>query len=113
MLFRSPLAPGRPPLPSSDLPNSQPVTHPSTSSPVIGVPGPIASDPRVTVSHESGLDFVIEETELAGRTTFPSVDLAILIEKTDIVSSLSISGLSLEHTTDTPESWCGLFDDSI
>ena len=71
------------------------------------------SDPRVTLSHESGLDFVVEGTEIAGRTSFPTVDLAILIEKTEIVSSLSIPRLILVRTSDTPDSWCGLFDASI
>jgi hypothetical protein len=109
----NPGAPYRPPLQPSSLPNSQPDSIPSTSSPAIGVPIPITSDPRVTVSHESGLDFVVEGTEIAGRTSFPPVELVILIEKTQVLSSLSIPALRLVRTSDTPASWCGLFYDSI
>ena len=93
--------------------NSQPVSLPSTPSPAICEPVPITSDPRITVSLESGLDFVVEGTEIAGRTSFRPVNLAILIEKTEVVSSLSISNLKLVRTSDTPESWCGLFNGSI
>ena len=110
-----PVTPYQPPLPPSNLPNSRPVSLPSTPSPAIGVPVvPIASDPRVTVTRERGLDFVVEGTEIAGRTSFPPVSLAILIQKTEIESGLStIPVLRLVRTSDTPESWCGLFDDSI
>ena len=109
----NPVNPYRPPLPQSNLSNSRAVSLPSIPSPAIDVPVPIASNPRVKVSHESGLDFVVEGTEIAGQTSFRPVTLAILIEKTEVESSLSVSCLRLVRTSDTPESWCGLFDDSI
>jgi hypothetical protein len=68
------------------------------------------SDPRVVVSHEDGLDFEVEGTEVAGQPSFPPVDLAIFIEKTEVVSSLSISALKLFLSQGTPKSWYGLFD---
>jgi hypothetical protein len=73
----------------------------------------ITSDPRVTVSHEEGLEFVVEGTKDAGRPSFAPVQQTILIEKTQVLSSLSISVLKLVRTSDTPASWCGLFYDSI
>jgi hypothetical protein len=104
----SPVAPNRPPLQPSNLPNSQPVSLPSTSSPAIGVPVPITSDSRVTVSHEDGLDFVVKGTEDAGQPSFSSVEHAILIEKTQVLSSLSIPIVRLFPATGTPASWYGL-----
>ena len=94
--------------------NSQHPSLPSTPSPAISVPVSIASGPRFKVSHESGLCFVVEGTEIAGRTSFPPVTLAILIQKTEVESSLStIPVLRLVGTSNTPASWCGSFDDSI
>ena len=101
------------PPPQSNHPNSRPMSLPSTSSPAISVPTSITSDPRVTVSHESGFDFEIEGTGIAGQSSFTPVDLAILIEKTDVVSTLSISDVKPIPVPGTPESWCGLFDDSM
>jgi hypothetical protein len=73
----------------------------------------ITSDPRVTVSHEEGLEFVVEGTEDTEQLSFPPVQQTILIEKTQVLSSLSIPALRLVPTSDTPASWCGLFYDSI
>ncbi|KAH8992655.1 P-loop containing nucleoside triphosphate hydrolase protein [Lactarius akahatsu] len=88
----------------------EPVSLPSASSSAISVPTPITSDPpvtlpvsAVTVSHESGLYFVVEGIEIAGQLTFSPVDLAILIEKTKVVSSLTVA-VKLFPSPGTPES---------
>ena len=101
------------PPPQSNHRNSQPMSLPSTSSPAIRIPTSMTSSPRVTVSHESGFDFEVEGTEIAGQSSFPPVDLAILIEKTEVVSTLSISDVKPIPFPGTPESWCALFDDSM
>jgi hypothetical protein len=85
----------------------------SVSPPAISGPTAITSDARVMVSHESGLDFEVEGTEIAGQPPFPSVDLAILIKKTEVVSSLSISAVNLILSLGTPKSWCGSFGGSV
>ncbi|KAH9000983.1 hypothetical protein EDB86DRAFT_3101243 [Lactarius hatsudake] len=100
----NPVTPLQPPPPPSNLPNARPVPLPKTSSPATNVPTLDASDPRVTVSHEDGLDFVVEGTEIARRPHFPPVDLAILIEKTEVESSLSIDKVQLFGARDTAES---------
>jgi hypothetical protein len=64
------------------------------------------------VSHEDGLDFEVEGTRVAGWPAFPRSDLAILIVKTEVVSSLSVA-VKLFPFAGTPEPWCGLFSDSI
>jgi hypothetical protein len=94
----------------SSSPGSQPV---QTTSPAISVPTPITSDARVEVSHEGGLDFEVEGTEVARQLSFPPVDLAILVKKTEVVSSLSISAVELLLSPGTPKSWCGLLGGSI
>ncbi|KAH9179007.1 hypothetical protein EDB89DRAFT_767200 [Lactarius sanguifluus] len=98
----NPVTPFHPP--PSNLPNARPVSVPNASSPATNVPTLDASDPRVTVSHEDGLDFVVEGTEIARRPHFPPVDLAILIEKTKVESSLSIEKVQLFRAPDTAES---------
>ncbi len=111
----NPVTPHEPPPTSSNLPSSQPPSLPSASSPAFSVPEPtpVTSDPRVTVSHEGGLDLTAEGTETTGQLSFPLVEQTILIEKTEVSSSLSMPVVRLIHPTDTPASWCGLFDDSI
>ncbi|KAH9166489.1 hypothetical protein EDB89DRAFT_2003049 [Lactarius sanguifluus] len=96
----------QPPPPPSNLPNARPVSLPNASSPATNVLPLDTSDPRVTVSHEDGLDFVVEGTEIARGPHFPPVDLAILIEKTEVESSLSIDKVQLFRAPDTAESWC-------
>ena len=96
--------------PPPSIPRSQPVSPPLISPPVISGPSATTSDPRVTVSHESGLDFEVEGTEIAGQPSFPSVDLAIRIEKTEVLSSLSVSTVECRPAPGTPDLWC---DDSI
>lgn len=108
-----PVTPHQPPPPPSNLPHSQPMPLPSASSPAIRIPTSITTDPRVTVSHEGGLDFVVNGTEHAGQPSFPPVEHTILIEKTQVLSSLSMPVVRLVRPTGTPVLWYGLFDDSI
>jgi hypothetical protein len=88
------------------------VAFPSTTSPGTSVPTAVTSDTRVMVSHEDGLDFEAEGYEAARQPSFPPHDLTILIMKTEVVSSLSVT-VKLFPSTGTPESWCGLSGDSI
>ncbi|KAN0127189.1 hypothetical protein V8E53_014995 [Lactarius tabidus] len=92
--------------PPSDHLYSQPMSPLSVSPPANSGPTAITSDAaaRVMVSHESGLDFEVEGTEITGQPPFPSVDLAILIKKTEVVSSLSISAVKLLLSPGTPKS---------
>ena len=105
-----------PPTLPSEPPISQLAPPPGASSLVIsasiGVPTS-SYDPSFTVSHESGLDFEVEGTEIAGQHSFPPLGLNILIEETEVVSRLSIPTLKLFPAPGTPESWCGLFDSSM
>ncbi|KAF8267997.1 P-loop containing nucleoside triphosphate hydrolase protein [Lactarius quietus] len=100
----TPVTPHQPPLSASNLPNSQPASLPSVTSPAISVPTPTTSDPRVTVSHENGLDFVVEGAEDAGQPSFSPVDHVIIVEKTQVLSILSISEVRLLRPTGTPAS---------
>ena len=98
--------------PPSSLPNSQPSSLLSVSSPTITVQTPITFDSRVTVSHEDGLDFVVQGAEDAGQPSFSPVKHTILIEKTEVLSSLSIPVVRLLPATGTLASWYGLSEDS-
>ncbi len=109
----NPVTPHQPPPPLSNLQHPQPMSLPSASSPAISVPTSITADPRVTVSHEDGLDFIVKGTEDAGKPSFSPVGHTIVIEKTQVLSSLSIPVVRLVRPTGTPVSWCGLFDDPI
>lgn len=91
----------------SSFPASQPVSL-KTTSPAISTPTSI-TDSRVAISHEGGLHFEVEGTEIARQITFPLDDLAILVRKTEVVSSLTISAVYLFFSTETPKTWCGLF----
>ena len=92
--------------PPPSNPRSQPMSPPLISPPAISRPFATTSDPRLTVSHDRGLDFEVEGSEVAGQPSFPSVDLAIRIEKTEVKSSLSISTVEYRPAPGTPESWC-------
>jgi hypothetical protein len=55
------------------------------------------------VSHEDGLDFVVEGTGTATCPYFPVVDHNISIEKTAKVSTLSVESMTLASST---VQWC-------
>lgn len=73
------------------LPPSQAISGPSTS----------AADPlgRVIVSHENGLDFIVEGTGAATCPCFPVVNHNVSIEKKAELSSLSVESMSLVSST--------------
>jgi len=60
-------------------------------------------DPRVTVSGEGGLDFAVDGTGSADNPSFPSINHTIVIEKTDVKSSLTVQSMKL---TPSPNPWC-------
>ncbi|KAF8267991.1 hypothetical protein EI94DRAFT_1246219 [Lactarius quietus] len=103
----NPVTPHQPPPPPSNLPNPQPTMPlPSAPSPagVRASSGPIAPDPRVTVSHKDGLDFIVEGTEDAGLPSFSPVRHTIVIEKTEVLSSLTIPVVRILRAAGTPAS---------
>ena len=96
------------PLPSQHTPpDLQPTPLQTTSPPsqAISEPSTSIADPlgRVIVSHEDGLDFIVEGTGTATRPCFPAVDHNISIEKTAEVSSLSVESMTLTSSTGQ---WC-------
>ena len=93
---------------SVGLPNpgthQQPPPSQSSSSTPSGGNTPITNaDPRVTVSGERILDFVAEGTGTAEDPSFPAVSHTITIEKTNVLSGLSLQDITL---TPSPSPWC-------
>lgn len=90
--------------PSGSSPSS-PQTTPSQTilSPSLGDPSTTVPDPRVIVSAERGLDFMVEGMETAGSPSFPVTSGIITIEKTTVVSSLSVESMTVESS---PARWC-------
>lgn len=60
-------------------------------------------DPRVALSNEGGLDFVVNGTGSADNPSFPPTSHTIVIEKTDVECSLTIPSMKL---TPSPNPWC-------
>jgi hypothetical protein len=89
----------------SQSPFSDPLSAPSshTSRPSGGSTPTVDEGQRVTVSDEGGLDFVAERMGAADYSLLPSVTRTILIEKTNVVSSLTIHSINL---TPYPNPWC-------
>ncbi|KAH9974670.1 hypothetical protein BGW80DRAFT_151623 [Lactifluus volemus] len=85
------------PRPSTVPPEQLQDTSPSSGS---DAPTP-AADPRVIVSDESGLDFVVERTGNAENPSFSSVSFTILITKTELPSSLLVESLTLDPLSNT------------
>jgi hypothetical protein len=103
-----------PPTPSSDPPISQLAPPRGAPSSTISASLSVPTDgPFFTVSHESGLDLEVEGTEIGGQCSFPPLSLEILIEETEVMSRLSVPIMKLVPAPGTPESWCGLYHDSI
>jgi len=88
-------------------PDPQPTPLQTTSPPSQAISGPstLTPDPlgRVIVSHEDGLDFIVEGTGTATRPCFPVVDHNISIEKTAEASGLSVESMTLTSSTGQ---WC-------
>jgi hypothetical protein len=85
-------------------PSSVPPESPQDTSLASGsdVPTP-AADPRVTVSDEGGLDFLVEQTGNAENPSFSSVSFTIFINRTEFPSSLLVKSLTLDPL---PNPWC-------
>jgi len=96
-----------PPPPQHAPPNSHPTPPRTTSPPSLAISRPSipTTDPlgRVIVSHEDGLDFIVEGTGTATCPCFPVVNLNVSIEKTAEVSSLSVESMTLASST---AQWC-------
>jgi hypothetical protein len=58
------------------------------------------------VSHEDGLDFIVEGTGTATCPCFPDINLNVSIEKTAVVSCLSVESMTLASST---AQWCEYF----
>jgi len=97
-----------PPQPASLSPQSSPPQLTSPLSPRISFAA--VADPRVIVSDENGLDFIVKGTETATCPCFPVARDNILIEKTTVVSSLSVESMTLESS---PGQWCEWFGPSV
>jgi hypothetical protein len=80
-----------------------PAPSSSTSRPSGGNTPTIDEGPRVTVSDEGGLVFVAEGMETADGPSFSSISHTILIEKTNVLSSLAVQSMKL---TPSPNPWC-------
>jgi hypothetical protein len=94
-----PSAPRSPPL--SQSPFSDLLSAPSTNTyrpSGRNTPAPDV-DPRVTVSDEGGVYFVVDGT---GSPSFPSISHTIVIVKTDVISSLIVQSMKL---TPSPNPW--------
>lgn len=88
---------------SSSTPNRQ-FTPPANTPPPSGGNTPATNaDPRVAVSGERILDFVAEGTGTVEDPSFPAVSYTISIEKTNVMSSLSLQDITL---TPSPNPWC-------
>ena len=92
---RSPLSQS----PFSDLP-SAPIANAYRPS---GRNTPAPVDPRVSVSDEGGLDFVVDGTGSADNPSFRSINHFIVIEKTDVKTGLAVQSMKL---TPSPNPWC-------
>ena len=108
---------GPPNLGGPQQPTSQPgllnaqlesVPLPSTLPPSGGDVQTHAADPRVVVSDEGGLDFIVEGTMNAGNPSFSSADIMVSITKTEVMSYLSVQNVAVAPL---PNSACELFYD--
>jgi hypothetical protein len=107
-----PPIPGTPwPIPStpqSHLPQlsfSDPPTS-KTSRPSSGKTPALDVGPRVTTSHEGGLDFVAKGVRITGAPSFPSISHTIRLETTKVQSSLTVRSMDL---IPSPNPWCEWF----
>jgi hypothetical protein len=69
-------------------------------------------DPRVIVSGEGGVDFIVEGKGTAAYPKFLVAKRKITIEKTEVVSSLSVESLTLAYSLDECR-WCESFSASV
>jgi|SRR5579863_5358314 len=88
--------------------NPQPGPPQATSPPSVGNPPIPGADPRVTVSHEDGLDFITEGTGSAAHPAFSSINHTVSIKTTDVKSFLSVESVTLSPPSG---SWYECFGD--
>ncbi|KAI0279166.1 hypothetical protein BC826DRAFT_604155 [Russula brevipes] len=100
---RTPQPPPSQPIPANPQPTSSQDTSPPSS-------GRLLTDPRVTVTHEDGLDLVVEGIGAATGHAFPPANHIIVIEKTNVESSLTVKSMAL---VPSPSPWCEWFGNSI
>ena len=62
------------------------------------------------MSHEDGLEFVVQGTGSAAYPAFPSVEQTVSIEKNAVPSVLSVESVTLSPPSD---SWCECFRDVL
>jgi hypothetical protein len=90
----TPSTPRKPP-PEPILPTPKSTTPRITSPPPRCDPPILQTDPRVTVSHEDGLDFVAEGTGTVADPSFPSISHVMSIEGTNVESTLFVKFVTL------------------
>ena len=98
-----PSTPRRSP-PLSQSPFSDLLSAPTTKTyrpPGRDTPAPHV-DPRVTLSNEGGLDFVVDGTGSADNPSFRSINHTIVV-KTDVKTGLTMPSMKL---TPSPSPWC-------
>jgi len=103
-----PTKPGTPQRPPPPQPSNRQFTpRENDTSPLSEVNTSITDvDPRVTVSGGGVLDFVAEGTGTEENPSFPAINHTILLEKTKVLSSLSVQSMAL---TPSPSPWCEWF----
>ena len=102
-------------LPQTPAPQSASSRTQSSPPQLMSTPSPrnsfaTVTAPRVIVSGENGLDFVVEGTGTTTCPCFPIVSDNISIEKTTVVSSLSVVSMTLASS---PSQWCEWFGSSV
>jgi hypothetical protein len=70
------------------------------------------ADPRVIVSGEGGVDFIVEGKGTTAYPDFPAANRNITIEKTEVLSSLSVESMTLAYSPGQCQ-WCETFSASI
>ncbi|KAI9452272.1 hypothetical protein F5148DRAFT_514946 [Russula earlei] len=85
--------------PCQSTPSNPQSATPSNLPPSEGNTSTLDMDPRVTVSGQDGLDFIVEGSGTGEHPSFSSTSQTIVIEKTDVSSSVSVLSLALSPPT--------------
>jgi hypothetical protein len=92
-------SPSQPAAPNPQLIRPQVSAPPATAGGSSSIP---ATNLRVTVSHENGLEFVAEGTGTVADATFPSINHTISIEAPSRLSHISVQSMKLAPS---PSPW--------